>query len=120
MPPPGRGRDVQPVLGVGDEVVDKPAEEDGDQPEVLLGPVGQGHLLKLLGPAAWLLLPTALGTVARLRGAYLEAVQARAEHAERTREEEARRRVTEERMRIARDLHDVVAPLGRGAARLHP
>ncbi|MFI6374377.1 sensor histidine kinase [Streptomyces sp. NPDC050546] len=41
--------------------------------------------------------------------AYVEAVRARAEHAERTREEEARRRVTEERMRIARDLHDVVA-----------
>ncbi|MER6492892.1 sensor histidine kinase [Streptomyces griseorubiginosus] len=41
--------------------------------------------------------------------AYLQAVQARAEHAERTREQEARHRVTEERMRIARDLHDVVA-----------
>ena len=36
-------------------------------------------------------------------------MQARAEHAERTREEEARLRVTEERMRIARELHDVVA-----------
>jgi signal transduction histidine kinase len=45
----------------------------------------------------------------RLRRAYLQAVQARAEHAERTREEEARLRVTEERMRIARELHDVVA-----------
>ncbi|MEE1758090.1 sensor histidine kinase [Streptomyces sp. SP18BB07] len=73
------------------------------------GPDGEPLVLKLLGPTAWLLLPTSLGTVTRLRGAYLEAVRARAEHAERTRDEEARRRVTEERMRIARDLHDVVA-----------
>ena len=50
-----------------------------------------------------------MGSRSRLRHAYLDAVQARAEHAERTREEEARLRVTEERMRIARDLHDVVA-----------
>jgi signal transduction histidine kinase len=76
---------------------------------LIAGPGDEPLVLKLLGPAAWLLLPTSLGTVTRLRGAYLEAVQARAEHAERTREEEARRRVTEERMRIARDLHDVVA-----------
>ncbi|MER6953668.1 sensor histidine kinase [Streptomyces sp. NPDC000618] len=73
------------------------------------GPVGEPLVLKLLGPTAWLLLPTSLGTVTRLRAAYLDAVQARAEDAERTREEEARRRVAEERMRIARDLHDVVA-----------
>ncbi|MGW2524921.1 sensor histidine kinase [Streptomyces sp. NPDC001617] len=76
---------------------------------LVTGPSGEPLVLKLLGPAAWLLLPTSLGTVTRLRAAYLEAVQARAEHAERTREEEARRRVAEERMRIARDLHDVVA-----------
>ncbi|MEU1512840.1 sensor histidine kinase [Streptomyces sp. NPDC005811] len=76
---------------------------------LLAGPPGEPLVLKLLGPAAWLLLPTSLGTVNRLRAACLDAVQARAEHAERTREEEARRRVTEERMRIARDLHDVVA-----------
>ncbi|MET7474018.1 histidine kinase [Streptomyces sp. NPDC005648] len=76
---------------------------------LLTGPPGEPWVLKLLGPAAWLLLPTSLGTVTRLRAAYLEAVQARAEHAERTREEETRRRVAEERMRIARDLHDVVA-----------
>lgn len=66
-------------------------------------------VLRALGPALWLVLPLALGSRTRLRQAYLEAVQARAEHAERTREEEARLRVTEERMRIARDLHDVVA-----------
>ncbi|MDH6212770.1 sensor histidine kinase [Streptomyces pseudovenezuelae] len=76
---------------------------------VLVGPAGEPLVLRLLGPAAWLLLPTSLGTVTRLRAAYLDAERARAEHAERTREEEARHRVTEERMRIARDLHDVVA-----------
>ncbi|MPY60682.1 sensor histidine kinase [Streptomyces spongiae] len=76
---------------------------------LLVGPAEEPLVLKLIGPVAWLLLPTSLGTAARLRTAYLEAVRARAEHAERTREEEARHRVTEERMRIARDLHDVVA-----------
>ncbi|MFC5219274.1 sensor histidine kinase [Streptomyces coerulescens] len=66
-------------------------------------------LLRTIGPFFWLLLPLAAGNMTRLRRAYLAAVQARAEHAERTREEEARLRVTEERMRIARELHDVVA-----------
>ncbi|MFM9580486.1 sensor histidine kinase [Streptomyces caniscabiei] len=76
---------------------------------LIAGPDGEPLVLKLLGPAAWLLLSTSLGTATRLRRAYLEAVRARAEHAERTRDEEAKRRVAEERMRIARDLHDVVA-----------
>lgn len=76
---------------------------------LIAGPHDEPLVLKLLGPTAWLLLPTSLGTVTRLRTAYLDAERARAEHAERTREEEARRRVAEERLRIARDLHDVVA-----------
>jgi signal transduction histidine kinase len=76
---------------------------------LVVGPGTEPLILKLVGPVFWLLLPTSLGTTIRLRAAYLEAVQARAEHAERTRENEARHRVTEERMRIARDLHDVVA-----------
>ncbi|QWB24292.1 MULTISPECIES: sensor histidine kinase [Streptomyces] len=66
-------------------------------------------LLRTIGPIFWLLLPLAAGKTTQLRRAYLQSVQARAEHAERTREEEARLRVTEERMRIARELHDVVA-----------
>jgi signal transduction histidine kinase len=65
--------------------------------------------LRAIGPALWLVLPLVMGNGSRLRRAYLDAVHARAEHAERTREEEARLRVAEERMRIARDLHDVVA-----------
>jgi signal transduction histidine kinase len=76
---------------------------------LIAGPHDEPLILKLLGPTAWLLLPTSLGTVHRLRTAHLDAERARAEHAERTREEEARRRVAEERLRIARDLHDVVA-----------
>ncbi|MFD8820540.1 sensor histidine kinase [Streptomyces sp. NPDC059627] len=66
-------------------------------------------LLRTLGPVLWLLLALVGGSGARLRTAYLESVQARAAYAERTREEEARLRVAEERMRIARELHDVVA-----------
>ncbi|MGW5657372.1 sensor histidine kinase [Streptomyces humi] len=76
---------------------------------LLAGASAEPLMVKLLSPAFWLLLPTSLGTLNRVHKAYLEAVQARAEHAERTRDEEARRRVTEERLRIARDLHDVVA-----------
>ncbi|MEU5323849.1 sensor histidine kinase [Streptomyces sp. NPDC021056] len=72
-------------------------------------PVDHPWPMTTLGPAAWLLLPVATGNAVRLRGAYVEAVQARAEYAERSREEEARHRVAEERMRIARELHDVVA-----------
>lgn len=56
-----------------------------------------------------LALAGALGNAARSRRAYVEAVVERARRAEQTREAEARRRVTEERLRIARDLHDAVA-----------
>lgn len=51
----------------------------------------------------------AAGDGARSRREYIAAIMERAERAERTREAEARRRVTEERLRIARDLHDTVA-----------
>lgn len=46
---------------------------------------------------------------ARSRREALAAATERAERAERDRDDEARRRVVEERVRIARDLHDVVA-----------
>jgi signal transduction histidine kinase len=49
------------------------------------------------------------GEAVRARRAYVAELRDRAERAERTREEEARRRVHEERMRIARELHDVVS-----------
>jgi len=50
-----------------------------------------------------------LGDATRSRRAYIAAIEQRAIDAERTREDEARRRVEEERLRIARELHDVTA-----------
>ncbi|UCM87437.1 sensor histidine kinase [Streptomyces marincola] len=58
---------------------------------------------------AWTALAAASGEAVRSRRAAVDAIWERAERAERTREEEARRRVAEERVRIARELHDVVA-----------
>ncbi|MBE1588747.1 sensor histidine kinase [Nonomuraea angiospora] len=62
----------------------------------------QGTTL-LLG---WFLASGVTATVTRQRQAYLEQVEQRAAEAERTREEVARRRAGEERLRIARELHD--------------
>lgn len=56
-----------------------------------------------------ILLAGALGDSARSRREFEAAMTERAERAERSRDDEARRRVAEERVRIARDLHDVVA-----------
>ncbi|MFD7071832.1 sensor histidine kinase [Streptomyces sp. NPDC059913] len=61
------------------------------------------------GVFAWTGLACAAGDAVRSRRAFIDAIRERAERAERTRDEEARRRVAEERLRIARDLHDVVA-----------
>ncbi|MEU9730022.1 histidine kinase [Streptomyces sp. NPDC048002] len=58
---------------------------------------------------AWTGMAATAGDAIRSRRAFVDAIRERAERAERTREEEARRRVAEERLRIARDLHDVVA-----------
>ncbi|MEU7638695.1 MULTISPECIES: sensor histidine kinase [unclassified Streptomyces] len=58
---------------------------------------------------AWTGMAAAAGDAVRSRRAYVDAIRERAERAERTREEEAGRRVAEERLRIARELHDVVA-----------
>ncbi|MFI5676773.1 sensor histidine kinase [Streptomyces cellulosae] len=56
--------------------------------------------------------PMAAGVLAHSvqnRRAYLAAVEERARRAEESRDSEARRRVAEERVRIARELHDLVA-----------
>lgn len=58
---------------------------------------------------AFVAAPLVLGSAVRERRAHTQSLLDRAEAAERTREEEARRRVGEERLRIARDVHDVVA-----------
>jgi signal transduction histidine kinase len=54
----------------------------------------------------WFVAANIAALVARQRRAYLEQVEQRAVEAERTREEMALRRAGEERLRIARDLHD--------------
>ncbi|WP_431918151.1 sensor histidine kinase [Nonomuraea jabiensis] len=77
--------------------------------EVLGGQGVYPWVLAVLNPILFLLLPIVLAGFTRLRQDYVAAVTARAEQAEKNREEEARHRVAEERMRIARELHDVVA-----------
>jgi signal transduction histidine kinase len=51
----------------------------------------------------------ALGDATRSRRAWAAAIIERAERAEQSREAEAQRQVAEDRLRIARDLHDTVA-----------
>ncbi|MEI5674974.1 MULTISPECIES: sensor histidine kinase [unclassified Nocardioides] len=58
---------------------------------------------------AFPLVAALLGHAAQDRRAYLAAVEERAQRAEQDRENEARRRVDEERVRMARELHDLVA-----------
>jgi signal transduction histidine kinase len=65
------------------------------------GEIGFSLLLVALG--------VAVGEAARGRRDYLAEVERRALEAERGREEAARRHANEERMRLARDLHDITA-----------
>lgn len=72
-----------------------PAESRGVESLILL--------VALVGVAA-------TGGVAQYNGrAFIQAITERARRAEETRESEAERRVAEERLAIARDLHDVMA-----------
>ncbi|MDQ1039156.1 signal transduction histidine kinase [Streptomyces sp. V3I8] len=75
---------------------------------MLAGPLSW-YAQENLGIFAWTGMAAAAGDAVRSRRAFVDAIRERADRAERTREEEARRRVAEERLRIARDLHDVVA-----------
>lgn len=59
--------------------------------------------------AAFLAFAGAAGDGGRSRAAYIEAITGRARRAEESKESEARSRVAEERLRIAQDLHDVMA-----------
>ena len=72
-------------------------------------PLGDFFDSRALQFVAFIVLAGAMGDAARSRREYIAAVTERAERAERGKDEEARRRVAEERVRIARDLHDVVA-----------
>jgi signal transduction histidine kinase len=73
----------------------------------------QNSLRELPGPllaaVAWPALAVAAGDLLRTRREAIAAAEERARRAEETREREARRRVAEERLHIARELHDVVA-----------
>jgi signal transduction histidine kinase len=65
--------------------------------------------LATLGHAALVAVPLLAAEAVRNRRSYVALLLERLELAERTRDEEARRRVEQERLRIARDLHDAVA-----------
>lgn len=73
--------------------------------------VGTDHLIgaELFAAFAWPTLAAAAGDGERSRAEVVAAAVERAERAEHTRDEVVRRQVVEERLRIARDLHDVVA-----------
>ncbi|MDH6122556.1 signal transduction histidine kinase [Kitasatospora sp. GAS204A] len=82
------------VALVGASLISRPSLED---------------VWQYLAQIAGLGLAVASGDAVRSHRKLLTSALERAERAERTREDEARRRVTEERLRIARELHDIVA-----------
>jgi signal transduction histidine kinase len=63
----------------------------------------------MLQLAAFVGFATAAGDANRSHVAYIRSITERARRAEETKESEALRRVAEERLRIARDLHDLLA-----------
>jgi signal transduction histidine kinase len=70
---------------------------------------GETHFKVLTLPAVpWVALAAAIGQAARSKRAHHMLLEERLRRAEESRETEARRRVQEERLRIARELHDAV------------
>ncbi|WP_329296721.1 sensor histidine kinase [Streptomyces pseudovenezuelae] len=69
----------------------------------LTDPEGALDALEITG---WIIAVLFIGIAVRYYRLYVASI---VERAERTREEEARRRVAEERLRVARDLHDLLA-----------
>ncbi|MFD4631929.1 sensor histidine kinase [Streptomyces sp. NPDC058284] len=70
---------------------------------------GMAQGAETLRISGWVVAFLLLGVYVRIHRQYVTSVVERAERAERTREQEARRRVAEERLRVARDLHDLLA-----------
>ncbi len=64
----------------------------------------------------WVAVATLLGEAERGRRVYFAGLKERARYLEETRETEARRRAAEERLRVARDVHDIVAHALAGIA----
>jgi signal transduction histidine kinase len=71
-------------------------------PPWLIGRHGHASAAAAVGIAAWLIVLVAITELVRIRGLRAAALK-------RSQEEELRRRASEDRMRIARDLHDVLA-----------
>jgi signal transduction histidine kinase len=65
--------------------------------------------LQTFAHVALIAVPVLAAGTLRNRRSYIQTLLEKLELAERTREEEAQRRAEQERLRIARDLHDVVA-----------
>lgn len=78
-------------------------------PTLLFGALSWQDASRLAVVAAFVMMAGVLGYSSQNRRAYLLAIEERARHAEESRDSEAQRRVAEERVRIARELHDVVA-----------
>jgi signal transduction histidine kinase len=76
---------------------------------VLAGHRVHAPTLQTAAHVALVAIPVLAAEALRNRRAYVRILLERLEQAERTREEEAQRRAEHERLRIARDLHDVVA-----------
>jgi signal transduction histidine kinase len=75
----------------------------------LAGPHPRALTLQTAAHVALVAVPVLAAEALRNRRSYIQLLLERLELAERTREEEARRRAGQERLRIARELHDVVA-----------
>lgn len=75
----------------------------------LIAIIGTGWDPRVVQFALTVMVGAAIGDASRSRRDFVAAITERAERAEQTREAEAQRRVSEERLRIARDLHDAVA-----------
>jgi signal transduction histidine kinase len=74
------------------------------------GALSDGHAREALPfVSGWLVAVLVAGEVSRSRRDYFAEARRRGFEAERTREEEMRRRATEERLRIAREVHDVLS-----------
>ncbi|MFL5829000.1 MAG: sensor histidine kinase [Solirubrobacteraceae bacterium] len=70
---------------------------------------GTPSLLQTFAHVLLIAIPLLIADVHRTRHANVALLKERLELAERTREQEAERRAEQERLRIARDLHDVIA-----------